>query len=138
MEKMVFSQNEKLALSPWSQEKIRVDLTVYSDFAGAYTVTKPKLNSIISTLSPGTFSAQFLETLFHEGSHVLFRYGGPWREGIFDAFKNGNYKQKYPNHLWHLSLFYLCGRVCQDIFNDHEDKAYEMILFKSKIFQKMI
>lgn len=115
MEGYYFSKITKLALQDWpSKTKVRVDLTAYANYAGAYTPTRPYFNLIISSLDPGTENTGFIETLFHEGTHLIFLYGGPFRSGISEIFDQEGFKMEYPGHLWHASMFYLCGRVVQD------------------------
>src|SRR5437588_1502072 len=55
----------------WPREKIRVDLTGYANWTGAYTTADP-LRVTISSLDSRNQGAEALEVLFHEGSHGLF------------------------------------------------------------------
>ena len=136
LEKRIISRMERLSLTPWpSMKKTRVDLTVYANYAGAYTPTRPIFNVIVSTVDPSSLGPAFLETIFHEGSHLLFRYEGPWRESIFKTFEAGRYQMKFPRHLWHVSLFYLCGQVCKEEFSQIDIKEYEMTLLTRNIFK---
>ncbi len=135
LETTILPRMERLSLTPWpDREKVRVDLTVYANYAGAYTPTKPIFNVLVSTIDPKSYGPDFLETIFHEGSHLLFRYESDWRESIFQNYESGNYKMKFPRHLWHVSLFYLCGQVCIEEFSKMGIKDYEMTMFTRTIF----
>lgn len=136
LEESIIPRMESLSLTPWpSGKRVRVDLTAYANYAGGYTPTRPIFNIIISTIDPRVYSSDFLETIFHEGSHLLFRYGSPWRESIFKNFEAGDYKMKFPRHLWHISLFYLCGEVCTEEFEKIGIPNYEMTMFTRNIFR---
>ncbi|MEM6540894.1 MAG: hypothetical protein AAF634_07005, partial [Bacteroidota bacterium] len=137
LEKRIIPRMEQLSLTPWpSGGKVRVDLTVYANYAGAYTPTRPIFNVIVSTIDPSSYGPEFLETIFHEGSHLLFRYGGTWRERIFENFEQEAYSINFPRHLWHASLFYLCGQVCKDEFSGVGITNYEMTMKTRNIFRK--
>ena len=136
LEKRIVSRMEQLSLTPWpSKKKVRVDLTVYANYAGAYTPTRPIFNVLVSTVDPSSLGSDFLETIFHEGSHLLFRYESAWRESIFQTFEAGSYQMKFPRHLWHVSLFYLCGQVCKEEFAQIGIQEYEMTLLTRNIFK---
>ncbi|MEL6973953.1 MAG: hypothetical protein AAGL29_00995 [Bacteroidota bacterium] len=136
LEKRIIARMERLSLTPWpSKKKVRVDLTAYANYAGAYTPTRPIFNVLVSTVDPNSLGPDFLETIFHEGSHLLFRYESVWRDSIFQTFESGDYKMKFPRHLWHVSLFYLCGQVCKEEFIQIGVKDYEMTLLRRNIFK---
>ena len=136
LESHIIPRMEKLSLTPWpAEEKVRIDLTTYANYAGAYTPTKPIFNVIVSAIDPRSFSPDFLETIFHEGSHLLFRYGSPWRETIFQNYEAGDYRMKFPRHLWHVSLFYLCGQVCNEAFKEIGIDNYKMTMLTRNIFK---
>lgn len=136
LEEVIIPRMERLSLVAWpAGQKARVDLTVYANYAGAYTPTRPIFNLIVSTIDPRSYGPEFLETIFHEGCHLLFRYGGPWRERIFEQFEAGQYNMEFPRHLWHVSLFYLCGRVCTEEFERIGSDDYRMILVTRNIFK---
>ncbi|WP_271765292.1 hypothetical protein [Aquimarina algiphila] len=135
LEANVFSKMVKLALTDWpTKTKVRVDLTAYANYAGAYTPTRPKFNLFISTLDPRIESTTGIEILFHEGSHLFFRYGGPYREGISKTFNKKGLKIKYPGHLWHASMFYLCGRVVQDELKKLGSTAHQLIIDDRNVY----
>ena len=113
-ESEVIEKMEQLADYRWPDSvKVRVDLTVYANYAGAYTVTRPNLNIYLSTIDPLNNTSSFVETIFHEGSHVLYNMqDSPFRGAIYNMSEEMNIE--FPNGLWHASMFYLCGRATAD------------------------
>jgi len=120
VEAEVIGEMERLARYKWpAQQKVRVDLTAYANYAGAYTPTQPQLNIIISTLDPLSNTSSFIETVFHEGSHLLYNLDdSPFRRKFYDMSEQKGIR--FPRELWHASLFYLCGRVVQDALKKKE------------------
>ncbi len=114
LEQKVIRKMEKLAMYSWPNvDKVRIDLTAYANYAGAYTATNPTMNVVISSIDPLNYTTSLVETVFHEGSHLLFNYqDSPFRGEIY--YKAKEMEMYFPRHLWHASLFYLCGRVTQD------------------------
>ncbi len=137
LENSVIPKMEQLSLKKWpSRTKVRVDITTYSNYAGAYTVKRPKFNIFISSIDPNSKKLAFIETVFHEGSHLLFNLDGTFRSRISELFNKKKLNIKYPRSLWHVSLFYLCGRTLQDEFKKMNYPVYEMILDDRNIFSK--
>lgn len=137
IESPVIPKMEKLSLNKWpANSKVRVDLTVYGNYAGAYTPSRPKMNIFISTIDPRALTPSFVETIFHEGSHLLFNYGGPWRGGITEIFEQKNLEIDYPIHLWHASLFYLCGKICKEEFSKKGFDDYVISMHDRNIFSE--
>src|SRR5260370_31764689 len=54
----------------WPREKIRVDVSAYANWAGAYTTVDP-LRVTISSLDSRNQGPEALEVLFHEASHGI-------------------------------------------------------------------
>ena len=114
MEQISIERMEKLAGYPWpAKTKVRVDITAYANYAGAYTPTRPNMTIIISTLDPLSSGTSFIETIFHEGTHLLFPFKkSPFRDAVYTISEEIGLK--YPQGFWHACQFYLCGRVVQD------------------------
>ncbi|MEA2562604.1 MAG: hypothetical protein QOH06_4108 [Acidobacteriota bacterium] len=55
---------------PWPDERIRVDITAYSSWHGAYTTNRP--NQITMTSNPDLRGVKGADLLFHEVSHASF------------------------------------------------------------------
>lgn len=115
IEKKAVLRLEQLSGSTWPKGKVRIELTTYADYAGGYTTTYPDMVIFISTLDPLAFESDFIETVFHEGSHLLFTMEGIFRSKIF--FKSQESKIEFPKELWHASQFYLCGVLIKDLLN---------------------
>jgi hypothetical protein len=98
----------------WPQDRIRVDVSVYSNFAGAYTTLDP-LRLTVSSTDPRNQGPEALEILFHEASH-----------GISDNVQNAILREcrqrdkPVPRDLWHALLFYTTGEVIRPAFGDSE------------------
>ena len=110
----VIAKMETLAEYKWPDvDKVRVDLTAYANYAGAYTAARPQMNIVISTIDPLNNTSSFIETVYHEGSHLLFNYqDSPFRGAIYD--KAEELGMEFPRGLWHAAMFYLSGRATQD------------------------
>ncbi len=133
VEKEVINKMEVLSLNPWPDStKVRVDITAYANWAGAYTSSKPQMNIILSTLDPSSTTNAFVETVFHEGSHLLYLYGkSPIRDKFY--YKSKELDIDFPRNLWHASMFYLCGRVTQDALAEL-GMNHEMLIDEKNIF----
>jgi hypothetical protein len=98
----------------WPQERIRVDVSVYSNSAGAYTTLDP-LRLTVSSSDPRNQGPEALEILFHEASH-----------GISDNVQNAILREcrqrdkPVPRDLWHALLFYTTGEVIRPALPDSE------------------
>lgn len=145
IESVIISKMEKMARYKWPKgTKVRVDLTVYANYAGAYTATRPKMNIVLSTIDPLNNTSDFIETIFHEGSHILYNYqDSPFREEIFYQAKEMG--MNFPRNLWHASLSYLCGRATQDALKnlsiDHKldmDVRNIFIAYNTKEFRNIL
>ena len=101
----------------WPQDRIRVDVSVYSNSAGAYTTLDP-LRLTVSSTDPRNQGPEALEILFHEASH-----------GISDNVQNAIMREcrqrdkPVPRDLWHALLFYTTGEVIRPAVFDSEQGA---------------
>uniref|UniRef100_UPI0032EFB408 hypothetical protein n=1 Tax=Ekhidna sp. TaxID=2608089 RepID=UPI0032EFB408 len=111
-ERMIIAAMERVSGDTWSSEKVRIDITAYASWAGAYSIISPRMNLFISTVDPVNNSTTFIETVFHESSHLLFSRNSPFRSEIY--FTSQEMGIEFPNGLWHASLFYLCGIATRD------------------------
>jgi hypothetical protein len=113
IEKEAISRLEQLSGYSWPGIKVKVELTAYANYAGAYTVTKPGMAIFISSLDPFSLQSEFIETVFHEGSHLLFTQESLFRSKIY--FRSQEMKMEFPKNLWHAGQFYLCGQLIKDL-----------------------
>lgn len=135
MEEKVISRMVVLSQSEWplTESKVRIDLTTYANYAGAYTPTRPNFNILLSTLDPTSETNGFIEIIFHESSHLLFRFGNPFRDIIY--FTAEQLDVPFPRNLWHACLFYLCGKVVQSELADM-GISYTLQMDKRSIFSE--
>jgi hypothetical protein len=89
----------------WPEGRIRVDVSYYANWAGAYTTLDP-LHTVISSSDPGYQGFAALEMLFHEASHAL---AGAVRDGIARECRTRN--RPIPRDLWHAVIFYTTGEM---------------------------
>src|SRR6266851_4377818 len=94
----------------WPAGKIRVDVTIYANWAGAYTTLEP-VDVTLSSSDPRNQGASGFEILFHEASHAL-------AEGVSNAIirECRSRGKPIPRDLWHALLFYTTGRLVQRAF----------------------
>ena len=93
----------------WPREKIRVDLTGYANWTGAYTTADP-LRVTISSLDSRNQGAEALEVLFHEGSHGIAE---PVQAAIIRECRQRD--KAIPRDLWHALVFYTTGEVIRPV-----------------------
>lgn len=89
----------------WPAEKIRVDVSAYANWAGAYTTLDP-LHVSIASSDPRNQGNSGLEILFHESSHAL---AGAVNTAIARECRQRG--KPIPRDLWHALLFYTTGEV---------------------------
>lgn len=133
IEEEVINKMEKLSSNKWPDStKVRVDVTAYANWAGAYTASKPTMNIVISTIDPSKITSSFVETILHEGSHLLYLYGkSPIRDKFY--YKSEELGVEFPGNLWHASMFYLCGRATQNALSKRNIK-HKMLMDVNNIF----
>ncbi len=93
----------------WPREKIRVDVTGYANWTGAYTTADP-LRVTISSLDSRNQGAEALEVLFHEGSHGIAE---PVQAAIIRECRQRD--KAIPRDLWHALVFYTTGEVIRPV-----------------------
>jgi hypothetical protein len=104
-EDQILGQLNNLYQSKLPPTPIRIDVTTYANWSGAYTSIDP-VRITISSIDKRHFGFASLETIFHETSHALIR---PVTEAIT---KECELKKKpVPRDLWHAVLFYTTGEV---------------------------
>jgi hypothetical protein len=93
----------------WPRQKIRVEISAYANWAGAYTTLDP-LRVTISSLDSRNQGAEALEVLFHEASH---RIAEPVEEAIIRECRQRD--KAIPRDLWHALVFYTTGEVIRPV-----------------------
>ena len=135
IENKAFERIEKLAQQSWPEGKIRVDLSYYSNWAGAYTTTRPP-HVVISSLEEGSdgkwLPYEWVELLFHEPSHVII---SPNNSTVGNKIKQVSKELgvEVPGNLWHAILFYFSGITVRDLLTA-EGIDYELVMVSADIF----
>jgi hypothetical protein len=93
----------------WPKQKIRVDVTGYANWAGAYTTLDPLRVTISSTDSRNQGDEAF-EVLFHEASHGIAE---PVQDAIVRECRQRG--KAIPRDLWHALIFYTTGEVIKPV-----------------------
>jgi hypothetical protein len=93
----------------WPRQRIRVDVTSYASWAGAYATTDP-LRVTISSLDTRNQGTSALEVLFHEASHGIAE---PVQAAIIRECRQRD--KAIPRDLWHALVFYTTGEVIRPI-----------------------
>ncbi|MGA2096165.1 MAG: hypothetical protein ABSH39_07695 [Candidatus Acidiferrum sp.] len=95
----------------WPREKIRVDVSAYANWAGAYTTLDP-LRVTISSTDPRNQGDGALEVLFHEASHGIAEVV---QQAIIRECRQRG--KATPRDLWHALIFYTTGEVIKPVLN---------------------
>jgi hypothetical protein len=106
--------SERLAAAyqtKWPKPKIRVDVSAYANWAGAYTTLDP-LRVTISSLDPRNQDTAALEVLFHEASHGIAE---PVEQAIARECRQRD--KAIPRDLWHALVSYTTGELIRDAIN---------------------
>jgi hypothetical protein len=98
----------------WPIEPIRVDVSAYAGWAGAYTSTHPTHITISST-DPSYRGAAALEMLFHESSHAII---GKIDEALTAELKSQN-KLFQRRSFSHALLFYTAGELVRRLLDGY-------------------
>jgi len=95
----------------WPKDKIRVDVSAYANWAGAYTTLDP-LRVTIASLDPRNQGTEALEVLFHEASHGIAE---PVELAINRECRQRD--KAIPRDLWHALIFYTTGEVIKPVLD---------------------
>ena len=112
-EERVAQRLVELLEGSWPGEPIRVDVTPYANWAGAYTVSEPA-NITMSSYDEEVSGAYAFELLFHEASHTT-----SFENSIIDATDLALSEAGLEsNRYWHYVLFYATGRIAEEVFSN--------------------
>ncbi len=121
----------------WPRAKIRVDVTAYANWAGAYTTLDP-LRVTISSLDSRNQGTEALEVLFHEASHEIAE---PVQEAIIRECRQRD--KAIPRDLWHALVFYTTGEVIRPVVatsgtpsGDHDGGGYTPYAVREGLYQR--
>jgi hypothetical protein len=118
----------------WPREKIRVDVTAYANWAGAYTTLDP-LRVVISSTDPRNQGSAALEVLFHEASHGIAE---PVQQAIIRECRQR--EKAIPRDLWHALMFYTTGEVIKSVLSAQsdgvQDAQYTPYAIRERLYQR--
>jgi hypothetical protein len=109
----------------WSTYPVRVDVSGYANWAGAYTTDNPT-RITISSEDPANQGSAALEIVFHEASHGI-------SDRLEHAISAECRKQNLllpRRDLWHAVLFYTAGEVVRRHLGDYTSYAGKNGLWK--------
>lgn len=99
--------------SSWPDSPIRVDITPYANWAGAYTDDSPA-NIIMSSYDDEVAGTYAFEILFHESGHTL-TFSGNLLSAANAALESAGIES---NRFWHYVLFFVAGRTTSEVFDE--------------------
>lgn len=109
LETTVVPELEKIYQTKLPSQKIRIDLTCYATFAGAYSFKNSFEHIIYSSASKSNQAELATEVVFHEASHFLV---DKVNDQIFLLVKDNKDSKKCSN-VWHNIMFYTTGYVLE-------------------------
>lgn len=116
----LISELGNIYLTPWPKEVIRVDITNYASWSGAYTSIGPN-RITISSVDPNNQGVAALEIIFHEASHLLI---DKIADDLFKICRQDN-KILPRRDLWHAILFYTTGEIIKKHIKSYTPYAYQ-------------
>jgi len=117
----------------WPKQRIRVDVSAYANYAGAYTTIDP-LRIIISSTDPRNQGSAALEVLFHEASNGIAE---PVQLAINRECRQRD--KAIPRDLWHALVFYTTGEVIKPVMKSLAGSAngeYTPYAVRERLFQR--
>lgn len=132
-EEQVMNDMARYSGDPWVYTNVRIDISTYGDWAGAYSIAKPKPSIVISSLDPTASTTMFIESVYHEGSHIIYTRDSPFREKLYVRCKEIG--QDFPRGLWHAAMFYLSGRLTQEALKS-TGVDHELIMIAKDVFAR--
>lgn len=114
----------KIYQTPWPKEAIRIDVTNYATWSGAYTTLDPTRITVASADSSNQ-KLTSLEVVFHEASHAMI---DKVLADIEQQCKISNVTLPRTD-LWHAVLFYTVGEVVKRHIPHYTPYAYAVGLW---------
>jgi hypothetical protein len=119
----------------WPKERIRVDVSAFANYAGAYTTLDP-LRVLISSTDPRNQGNSALEVLFHEASNGI-------AEPVQLAINRECHQRDkaIPRDLWHALVFYTTGEIIKPVVTAENTNAgsggeYMPYAFRERLYQR--
>jgi hypothetical protein len=98
----------------WPATSVRVDVSAYTNWAGAYTTEYPSHVNVRSTDTPPSDGPTIFETLFHEVLHTM-------DDSLFAVLRTSFRAsgKRWPRDPTHPFIFYTAGEVTRRLFPGH-------------------
>jgi hypothetical protein len=107
---LLVSQISQTYDTKWPEKSVRVDVTEYANWAGAYTFGNSRVHTLVSSFDPSNQGFAALEVLFHEATHgIVDENEGRLAVQIAAACKLNNVP--VPEDLWHAVIFFTAGEL---------------------------
>ena len=126
----IFERVSDLAQQPWKDEKIRIDVTYYANWAGGYTSVSPEVHVVITSQDEGI--GDWLELLFHEPCHSIMSSSN-YKAAELISKVSERLGMVPPRNLWHSLLFYFSGIAVQEAL-EKEGVDYELYMIRNDVF----
>lgn len=117
----------------WSPERIRVDLSAYVSWSGAYTTNDPDHITITSTTSPHITGLNALEMLFHEASHSTF-LEEPFLAELEATFRA--HGAEVPDGLDHVLQFVTAAELLRSRLGGEELRSFQPYAVRSGMYER--
>ena len=130
----------KLTRQYWDFEKIRVDITIYAKSDKwnlrnrPYTSLFPT-HVVMNAIGENEVKGNWIELLFHESAHHLILGSSYFVAGTIKDFVEVK-GIKSPRQLGHAYLFYLTGKIAQDLLFEQGIDYPEIYMVRNKVFYK--
>jgi hypothetical protein len=112
------------------EERARVFVTPYSNWAGAYTTIRPlQISMAAQRFDPSADVT--MEMLLHETAHSA-AFSWPLKSALRDAF--AAYDAEPPSRLWHTIIFYTSGEITRT--HVAPDASYEHYGARHDLYEK--
>lgn len=116
----------------WPSGRVRIDLSAYANWAGAYTTNRPDHVTISSRRSDGA-DLLALETVFHEVSHSA-SLQRPLEEAVEEAYAAAGVEA--PTGLWHALIFYTAGELTRETLQAEGQEDYEAYAERNGFYER--
>ena len=121
----------------WPATMIRVDVSVYANWGGAYTNTEDSglVHTVMSSTEAGYRGVATLEMLFHEASHAMV----DGETGKLGEAINAQAKAHgivVPEQLWHALIFYTTGEFARRDLDRVGVRDYEPYAAKQDLWAR--
>jgi len=110
--------------SAWPEAPLRVDVSAYANWSGAYTTLHPD-RILISSLDLRNQKLAALEILFHEASHTMIESVASL---LIQDFASR--RKTAPADLWHAIIFFTTGHYVKAVHPDYVTYADQEGLWK--------